>query len=129
MAKKIIHIAVLLVLLSVGLFGMVRSASADGVYQTERLDLLPVDGAPLRSGAVVNIHANGPSFMRKNCTSLMEQLPTPLIRWYCRYTWAIPAARVRQTWKCPRRLWPRTSAAMAKQKSYLPLNKQPGWAA
>jgi hypothetical protein len=61
MTKKIINIVILMALLAVGLFGMVRNASADAVYHTERLELEPVGGAPLRSGSVVNIHANGPN--------------------------------------------------------------------
>jgi len=35
-------------------------AAADAVYHTEHLDLAPVGGAPLRSGFVQNIKANGP---------------------------------------------------------------------
>jgi hypothetical protein len=35
-------------------------AAADAVYHTERLELTPVAGAPLKEGFVVNIHANGP---------------------------------------------------------------------
>jgi len=34
-------------------------ASADAVYHTEHLDLVPVGGAPLRSGFVQNIKAEG----------------------------------------------------------------------
>lgn len=59
MAKKLIHLTILLILLGVGLFGRVSNASADGFYYTERLNLVPVGGAPLRSGYVINIHANG----------------------------------------------------------------------
>jgi hypothetical protein len=35
-------------------------ALADRTYHTERLELAPVAGAPLRSGFVVNAHTNGP---------------------------------------------------------------------
>ena len=42
------------------LFGAVLPAAADQVYHTERLELVPVGGAPLQSGFVVNIHPNGP---------------------------------------------------------------------
>src|SRR5512138_2002527 len=59
MAKKLIQLTILLILLGVGLFGRVSNVSADGVYHTERLNLLPVVGAPLRSGYVINIHTNG----------------------------------------------------------------------
>jgi len=65
MTRKIINIVILLAILAVGLFGMVRSASADAVYHTERVALVPVGEAPLRSGAVVNIHANGPELYAK----------------------------------------------------------------
>jgi len=37
------------------------SASADAVYHSEHLGLSPVGDAPLRSGFVENIHANGPN--------------------------------------------------------------------
>lgn len=39
---------------------MAIPVAADQVYRTERLPLAPTDDAPLRSGSVVNIHANGP---------------------------------------------------------------------
>lgn len=35
-------------------------ASADQTFHTARIPLLPVSGAPLQSGAVVDVHANGP---------------------------------------------------------------------
>ena len=35
-------------------------ASADQTFHTARIPLLPVNGAPLQSGAVVDVHANGP---------------------------------------------------------------------
>jgi hypothetical protein len=37
------------------------AAYADAVYHSEHLSLTPVAGAPLRSGFVENIHANGPT--------------------------------------------------------------------
>ena len=40
---------------------LVPAAAADSVYQTERLPLASVGGAPLRSGFVLNIKANGPT--------------------------------------------------------------------
>ena len=70
MTRKIINIVILLAILAVGLFGMVRSASADAVYHTERVALVPVGEAPLRSGAVVNIHANGPELYAKEVYQL-----------------------------------------------------------
>lgn len=75
MAKKAIHLAILLVLLGVSLFGVVLTASADGVYHTERLELEPVDGAPLRSGFVVNIHANGPNIYAREVYQLNGAAP------------------------------------------------------
>ncbi len=39
---------------------LVPSAAADQVYHSEHVPLLPVTSAPLRSGFVENIHANGP---------------------------------------------------------------------
>ena len=41
--------------------GAASTVAADGVYHTERISLQPIDDAPLRSGSVVNIHANGPN--------------------------------------------------------------------
>jgi hypothetical protein len=45
--------------LSVGL--MVAPAVADAVYHSRHIQLLPTGAAPLRSGFVENIHANGPN--------------------------------------------------------------------
>lgn len=70
MMKKVFHIAILLVLLGVGLFGRVLSVSADGVYHTERLNLEAVGGTPLRSGSVINIHANGPNIYAREMYEL-----------------------------------------------------------
>ena len=70
MTKKTINIIILVAILAVGLFGMVRSASADAVYHTERVELEPVGGATLRSGSVVNIHANGPELYAKEVYQL-----------------------------------------------------------
>ena len=39
---------------------LASTVSADGAYRTERVSLQAIDDAPLRSGSVVNIHANGP---------------------------------------------------------------------
>jgi hypothetical protein len=61
MAKTVLHITILLALVGISLFGIVVNVSADSVYHTERINLEPVGGAPLRSGAVINIHANGPT--------------------------------------------------------------------
>ena len=38
----------------------VLPAAGDGTYHSEHIDLVPLDGAPLRSGFVENIHVNGP---------------------------------------------------------------------
>jgi hypothetical protein len=37
------------------------AASADQVYHSQHYDLSPIGGAPLNSGFVENIHANGPN--------------------------------------------------------------------
>jgi hypothetical protein len=37
------------------------SALADGVYHSQHIALSPIGSAPLRSGFVENIHANGPN--------------------------------------------------------------------
>jgi len=39
---------------------LVPIVAADGSYHSEHIDLTPVGDAPLRSGFVQNIHANGP---------------------------------------------------------------------
>jgi len=36
-------------------------AGADAVYHSQHIPLTPIDGAPLRSGYVENIHADGPN--------------------------------------------------------------------
>jgi len=58
--RKLINLTIALSLLGVGLLGMVCTAVADEAYPTERLELKPVNEAPLRSGFVVNIHPDGP---------------------------------------------------------------------
>ena len=40
--------------------GLAVSAAADSNFHTQRIPLMPVDDAPLRSGFVIDIHANGP---------------------------------------------------------------------
>jgi len=37
------------------------SARADGVYHSQHVALSPIGGAPLRSGFVENVHADGPN--------------------------------------------------------------------
>jgi hypothetical protein len=39
----------------------VASAQADSTYHSAHIALAPISGAPLRSGFVENIHANGPN--------------------------------------------------------------------
>jgi hypothetical protein len=56
--KKTLALTSIAALLSIG---VASTVSADGVYHTERISLHPIDDAPLRSGSVVNIHANGPN--------------------------------------------------------------------
>lgn len=53
----------ILVVLLVSGFAWIAAASsvmADAVYHSQHIDLAPVDGAPLKSGFVENIHVNGP---------------------------------------------------------------------
>ena len=49
-----------LVLAAIALLALPGTVGADRAYRTERLPLVPVAGAPLRSGFVVNAHADGP---------------------------------------------------------------------
>ncbi len=69
------HLAILLVILGVSLFGVVHNVSADGVYHTEQLSLVPVGGAPLTSGWVINIHANGPNIYAREMYELNGASP------------------------------------------------------
>jgi hypothetical protein len=39
---------------------LVPSAGADQTFHTQRIPLVPVGSAPLRTGFVVDVHANGP---------------------------------------------------------------------
>lgn len=55
--KKLLVLTGAAALLTVG---VASTVSADRVYHTERVSLHAIDDAPLRSGSVVNIHANGP---------------------------------------------------------------------
>ena len=40
---------------------LAQSAAADAAYHTQHMELEPMGGAPLRSGFVQNIKANGPT--------------------------------------------------------------------
>jgi hypothetical protein len=55
--KKVLVLTGAAALLTVG---VASTVSADRTYHTERVSLHPIGDAPLRSGSVVNIHANGP---------------------------------------------------------------------
>jgi hypothetical protein len=50
-----------LVLSTVSIAALALPAAADGVYHSGHIPLAPVGEAPLRSGFVENIHANGPN--------------------------------------------------------------------
>jgi len=51
-------------------------AAADAVYHTEHLDLAPVGNAPLRSGFVQNIKADGPEIYAHEIFVLNGALPS-----------------------------------------------------
>lgn len=55
--KKILALMGAAALLSVG---AASTVTADRAYHTERVALQAIGDAPIRSGSVVNIHANGP---------------------------------------------------------------------
>jgi hypothetical protein len=50
-----------LVLATVSIVALALPAAADAVYHSDRIPFAPVGDAPLRSGFVENIHANGPN--------------------------------------------------------------------
>jgi hypothetical protein len=50
-------------------------AAADATYHTERLAFVAVGGAPLRTGAVVNAHANGPQVFAHEQYTLVGAQP------------------------------------------------------
>jgi hypothetical protein len=51
------------------------AAGADRVYHSEHMTLTPVDTAPLRSGFVQNVHANGPNVYAHEIYVLSGALP------------------------------------------------------
>jgi hypothetical protein len=55
--------------------GVSSNVSADRAYHTERISLHSIDDAPLRSGSVVNIHANGPQVYAQERYLLNGALP------------------------------------------------------
>jgi hypothetical protein len=59
----------------VALLALPQVATADGTYRTERLEFAPVAGAPLRSGFVVNAHANSPGVYANERYVLTGALP------------------------------------------------------
>jgi hypothetical protein len=72
MMKKILALTGAAALLTIG---AASTVSADGVYHTERVSLQAIDDAPLRSGSVVNIHANGPKVYAQERYLLNGALP------------------------------------------------------
>ena len=57
------------------MFAAAGPAGADAVYHTEHLALTPVGGAPLRSGFVQNIQAEGPTIYAHEIYVLNGALP------------------------------------------------------
>ena len=57
------------------LLALPGGALADRVYHTERLALAPVASAPLRSGFVLNAHANGPRIYANERYVLVGAVP------------------------------------------------------
>jgi hypothetical protein len=59
----------------IAVFATAGPASADAVYHTEHLGLTPIGGAPLRSGFVQNIQAEGPTIYAHEIYVLSGALP------------------------------------------------------
>jgi hypothetical protein len=112
MTKKIINIVILVAILAVGLFGMVRSASADAVYHTERVELEPVGGATLRSGSVVNIHVNGPELYAKEVYQLNGAAANTSYQVFLLAYVGNPTCSGGPTWLCHQLFYKPISAAM-----------------
>ncbi len=55
--------------------GMSSAVSADRTYHTEHISLHAIGDAPLRSGSVTNIHANGPKVYAQERYLLNGALP------------------------------------------------------
>lgn len=51
-------------------------AAADQTFHTSRYELIPVAGAPLRSGSVIDIHAEGPRIYAQERYHLSGALPS-----------------------------------------------------
>ena len=69
------RLAALALVALAALLALPHAATADRSYRTERLELAPVAGAPLRSGFVVNAHANGPRVYANERYVLVGALP------------------------------------------------------
>jgi hypothetical protein len=54
------QLALAAVVAALTMVALVPAARADQVFHSERIPLIPVNGAPLQSGFVVDIHTNGP---------------------------------------------------------------------
>ena len=57
-------------------FTLVPGAAADDVYHSEHMALEPVGSAPLRTGFVENIHANGPAIYAQEIYVLNGAAPS-----------------------------------------------------
>ena len=58
----------------------VSAAGADATYHTAHIALSPIGDAPLRSGFVQNVHANGPNITAREIYQLNGAEPNPLYR-------------------------------------------------
>ena len=65
----------LVVLLVLVLALSAQTAFADQVYHSQHIALMPVGGAPLRSGFVENIHVNGPTIYAHEVYVLNGAMP------------------------------------------------------
>ena len=63
-----------LVATTLGAAALAGTAAADAVYQTERLELSGVAGAP-GGGMVVNVHTNGPQVYAHEIYTLRDAVP------------------------------------------------------
>lgn len=69
------RITTLVLLAALAAFLVPAGASADSVFKTQHIALMPLDGAPLRSGFVQQIHANGPIVYGTDAVVLNGALP------------------------------------------------------
>jgi hypothetical protein len=73
--RPVVILAMMMCLSLSVLLAAAAPSAADSVYPSQHIALMPVDGAPLASGFIQNIHANGPQVFAQERYVLVGAAP------------------------------------------------------